>query len=114
MFCRNCGNEIHENAVICTKCGCATGVSLIPTVARPAPNPKDRFNFGFFLLGFLSPMIGLILFLIFRDDFPKRAKGAGIAALVSVLLEVLSIILLVLGYFVFLFLLVFLSTPVYY
>ncbi|MDE6001383.1 MAG: zinc ribbon domain-containing protein [Clostridia bacterium] len=24
MFCTNCGNEINDNAVICTKCGVAT------------------------------------------------------------------------------------------
>ena len=23
MFCRICGNELNEQAVICTKCGCA-------------------------------------------------------------------------------------------
>lgn len=23
MFCKNCGNEINDNAVICPKCGCA-------------------------------------------------------------------------------------------
>lgn len=22
-FCQNCGEEVHENAVICTKCGCS-------------------------------------------------------------------------------------------
>lgn len=22
-FCSNCGNEVHENAIICVKCGCA-------------------------------------------------------------------------------------------
>ena len=25
MFCKTCGNELHENAVICPKCGCAVG-----------------------------------------------------------------------------------------
>ena len=24
-FCRNCGNEYGEGAVVCTKCGCALG-----------------------------------------------------------------------------------------
>ncbi|MBR4989510.1 MAG: TM2 domain-containing protein [Bacteroidaceae bacterium] len=23
MYCKNCGAEIHENAVVCVKCGCA-------------------------------------------------------------------------------------------
>ena len=25
MFCRNCGNEVNENAAICVKCGVAVG-----------------------------------------------------------------------------------------
>lgn len=24
MYCKNCGNEIDDSAVVCTKCGCAT------------------------------------------------------------------------------------------
>ena len=23
MFCKNCGNEVNDNAVICVKCGCS-------------------------------------------------------------------------------------------
>ena len=26
MFCRNCGNQMYDNAVVCVKCGCQAGV----------------------------------------------------------------------------------------
>ncbi|MEG2540168.1 MAG: zinc ribbon domain-containing protein [Clostridia bacterium] len=49
---------------------------------------------GWGFLGFFIPLAGLILFCIWQKDFPKRAKSAGIGALVSVILWiVLGVIL---------------------
>ena len=31
MFCRHCGNEVNDNAVVCNKCGC----SVKETIAKP-------------------------------------------------------------------------------
>jgi len=50
------------------------------------------------LLGCCIPIVGLILFLVWRDTKPKTAKAAGIGALVSVVVSVvLYIIMAVLG-----------------
>lgn len=35
------------------------------------------------------PVVGLVLFLVWKDQKPKTAKAAGIGALVSVILSVL-------------------------
>lgn len=37
MFCKNCGNSMDPNAVICVKCGCAkgTGTSFCPNCGQP-------------------------------------------------------------------------------
>ena len=48
-------------------------------------NPKDRGGF----LGCCIPVVGLVLFLVWRDEKPKTAKAAGIGALVSVILTIL-------------------------
>lgn len=40
------------------------------------------------LLGCCIPIVGLILFLVWKDQKPKTAKAAGIGALVSVVLAV--------------------------
>ena len=47
---------------------------------------KDVDNSGFLwgLLGCCIPLVGLILFLVWKDNKPKTAKAAGIGALVSV------------------------------
>ena len=42
------------------------------------------------LLGCCIPVVGLVLFLVWRDQKPKTAKAAGIGALVSVILGILS------------------------
>ena len=52
-------------------------------------NPKDRGGFLWGLLGFCIPVVGLVLFLVWRDEKPKTAKVAGIGALVSVILTIL-------------------------
>ncbi|MBQ5608301.1 MAG: TM2 domain-containing protein [Oscillospiraceae bacterium] len=41
MYCKNCGNQMDENAVVCVKCGCAkgTGISFCPNCGQAiAPN----------------------------------------------------------------------------
>ena len=52
-------------------------------------NPKVRGGFLWGLLGCCIPVVGLVLFLVWRDEKPKTAKVAGIGALVSVILTIL-------------------------
>lgn len=49
MFCKNCGAEIDDNAVVCPKCGVAVNET-------PAPAPassNDAPSIGFAILSFL-------------------------------------------------------------
>lgn len=80
MFCKNCGKEIDDKASICVHCG-------VPTNSNPAV--VDNGGFGWGLLGCCIPIVGLILFLVWKDTKPKSSKAAGIGALVSVILIVL-------------------------
>ena len=50
-------------------------------------NDKGGFLWG--LLGCCIPIVGLVLFLVWKDQKPKTAKAAGIGALISVLASVL-------------------------
>ena len=78
-FCTNCGAQIDDNAVVCTSCG---------TAQNNTPAVVDKGGFGWGLLGWCIPIVGLILFLVWKDTKPKTAKAAGIGALVSVILGV--------------------------
>ncbi|MDE7445791.1 MAG: hypothetical protein K2N15_08850 [Lachnospiraceae bacterium] len=51
-------------------------------------NVNDNGGFLWGLLGCCIPIVGLVLFLVWKDQKPKTAKAAGIGALVSVILAV--------------------------
>lgn len=51
---------------------------------NPAPQkPGDGPSVLGIILGFLFPIVGLILYLVWKPDYPRKAKSAGVAALVS-------------------------------
>ncbi len=75
-YCTKCGHELVDEAIICTNCGCAV------TPAKGA-DPADAPNMGFAVLSFFIPLVGLILYLIFKDRFPQKAKSCGKGAIIG-------------------------------
>lgn len=57
-------------------------------------NVQDNGGFLWGLLGFCIPIVGLILFLVWKNDKPRTAKAAGIGALVSVILGVVFYVIM--------------------
>lgn len=49
----------------------------------PMPNSGDIPSTGLNILAFLFPMIGLILYLIWKDQYPMKAKAVGKWALIG-------------------------------
>lgn len=84
-FCKNCGNQIDDQAVICPTCGVAQ---------NNTPAVVDNGGFGWGLLGCCVPVVGLILYLVWKDTKPNTAKAAGKGALVSVIISVVYYILM--------------------
>lgn len=83
-FCKNCGKEIDDAAVICPHCGVAQ---------QAMPQVVDQGGFGWGLLGFCIPLVGLILYLVWHDTRPITAKAAGKGALISVIIVVVFYVL---------------------
>lgn len=75
MYCKNCAKEIDDKAAVCPHCG----VAQMPQVV-------DNGGFGWGLLGCCIPLVGLILFLVWKDSKPRTSKAAGLGALISVIL----------------------------
>ncbi len=103
MYCRKCGTELKEGALFCSQC--AEPV-IAPQPQQPAWQPQrpvaptDTGSWGWFVLGLFIPLVGLILFLIWKDEKPLSAKRAGIGALVGFVGGILLVILeLVLFFF---------------
>lgn len=46
MYCRKCGNEIMDEAVICPKCGCLTGTQPLPTTQPNSSTNNKKTNSG--------------------------------------------------------------------
>lgn len=72
-YCSKCGKEIFDEAVICPYCGCSVSSS----------EKNDASSFGWAFLGFLIPIVGLILYLVWKDKTPLKAKSAGKGALIG-------------------------------
>ena len=62
-----------------------------PQYTEPAPvqQPKGS-SFGWAVLGFFIPIVGLILFLVWGKTRPEDAKAAGKGALISVIISVVA------------------------
>lgn len=50
MYCKNCGRQIDDRAVVCVNCGCAVNDDML--------RPDDVPSIGFNILSFLSLLLG--------------------------------------------------------
>ena len=57
-FCKNCGNQIEDNAATCPNCGASQNTT---------PQATDNGGFLWGLLGCCIPIVGLVLFLVWKD-----------------------------------------------
>lgn len=87
MYCQKCGKEVADDLQVCSNCG----GKMMPVPSKPpSPDPKQSFTPkkepGIGALGivcFLFPIVGLVLFLIWRQTQRGKANGAGVTALVG-------------------------------
>lgn len=89
MYCSRCGREIDDKALTCPYCGTKTMNNLDTFITNDQP------SFGYAFISFIIPIVGFILYLIYRDERPKRAKSAlkgAAAGIVVYILVVISII----------------------
>ena len=92
-ICRYCGSEIHNNAVICVKCGCPT-----PEYQRQQQLQQKKYDTnsrGLNVLSFMFPLVGFILHFVFKEEKPVRALGCLKWALISFFINVVIFIIYV-------------------
>ncbi len=113
--CGNCGKffvEVDENTPawerkICTQC--CTKVELAanfcPSCGRSLAiekKPKeDKKSVGWGILGFFIPLLGFILYLVWKNESPLKAKSVGIGALISfclgIVCSIVGVVITMLG-----------------
>lgn len=126
MFCRTCGKEIINEAVVCPYCGCLTGVPQQPAnynsgyvnngavdqfgnpintqyiinADKPTQSEPDEINAGIAIVSLLFPIIGIILGAInIGQNKKKSGKFYLIMGLASWgLLFILGIVLMGVGF----------------
>lgn len=90
-FCPQCGTRFPAGKSYCDQCG-----AELKAVSQPEPfattpvstNTQDAPSGGFAVLSFFFPIVGLILYLVWHDTLPLRAKSAGKGALAGVITSV--------------------------
>ena len=100
-YCRNCGAQLDENTNFCSSCGARQSV-IDQTTVKEVNDLSDNGSAGWGVLGFFFPLVGLILYLIWRDNKPKNAKSAGKGALIGVIVSVVLSIISTILYVIFL------------
>ncbi len=85
-FCKNCGAEVGSNEFRCNNCG-----NELRGSSNPAVN--DTGGFGWGLLGFCLPLVGLILFLVWNKEKPNTAKACITGAAIGFILGIIGTIL---------------------
>ncbi len=92
-YCPDCGEKLNEDQDVCLNCG--KNLTLIKK--NVDTNESGTIIYG--ILGFIMPVLGLILYLALKNTKPKSSKAAGIGALsclgASVVLLVVSLFLIV-------------------
>ena len=120
-YCRSCGAEIVDRASVCPHCGTAqfaqqpsqplqgAGAASAPgydpnqlMVGGPVRvNGVDDGNFGWAVLGFFFPVVGLILYIVWKDEKPNSSRVVGRGAIASVIVGVILYIFFLLGLHLF-------------
>ena len=95
MYCPYCGSSVDDGTVFCPSCGASLKEGSSQTQQQYRADPNDSGSIGWAILGFLIPLVGLILWIVWMHDRPKSAKMAGIGALVSVILSFVLTFLIV-------------------
>lgn len=96
MYCKKCGKEMDENMAFCPYCGAGQADGAAPGMDAgrySPPAPADARSGGFAFLCFLFPLVGLILYLVWKDTIPLRARSCGKGAIIGVVLYVVFLIL---------------------
>ena len=67
-YCRKCGKEIDDEAIMCVHCGVPTN-----RAAGAPADPNDTVNPGLIVLSVLVPFVGIILGIVNLSGGKKRS-----------------------------------------
>lgn len=105
MYCSHCGTNLNGDEKFCPNCGAPVSeqksqsdpfAAKSTTFSDAQPKAQtatgDAPSAGYAIIGFLMPIVGLILYIAWRNEYPLRAKSCGRGALVNVILSAILMI----------------------
>lgn len=90
-YCRKCGAEIDDEAVICPKCGVMQNGSI--QNFNQNKGTVDDGSMTWFWIGFICPLAGLILYLVWRSSKPQNAKKANMGSIIGFIICYIAFVL---------------------
>ena len=88
-YCTQCGAKAELSANFCPKCGRSLEI--------PKKPKEDKKSVGWGILGFFIPLLGALLYFMWRKESPLKAKSVGIGALVALCIAAVGTIIGVVG-----------------
>ncbi len=97
MYCRNCGAEIDDRAVVCIKCG-------VPTEIHPVNDEFSGISIAAIICAFFVPLAGFILGLIgMQNAKNQKSKSLAMAGMIVGLVIMLITLAIIVIELVFIF-----------
>lgn len=91
MYCKNCGCSLPDDVTKCENCGAVLSYGFEAGKTNPVKEEKGSVLLG--ILGFMFPLIGLILYLAMMHSEPKKAKSAGKGALTAFIIYLVFLVI---------------------
>ncbi len=110
MYCGDCGKKLNSNSKFCPYCGSRVASENVTVVnsnedsvnVTVVNSNEDSVNVLLVIASFLVPILGVVLFVIYKDKKTKTSKAYGIAALVGFISKMFFYVL----YFIWIFLMI--------
>ncbi len=93
MYCRNCGKEIDDNAVVCVHCGTPTDNFTTSTVSNDKPKETNVLAIVGFVFSFLVALVGLICSILGYRKAKQEGLGYSGLALAGIIISAVSMAL---------------------
>lgn len=87
IYCQKCGTQNPEIAAFCNKCGAdlkrLSNNTPSATYQPVTSSSEDSAGIGWIILALLLPIVGFILYFVWKSNYPKKASHILVAAIIG-------------------------------
>jgi hypothetical protein len=90
-YCIGCGKAIASNSKYCPNCG-TDNSNNHTEIRRNTTYDNDPNRALYIIISALIPLVGLILFLVWKDEYKERAEACAYGALIGFFAQIILFI----------------------